>query len=92
MIKVVFLQKHRYTPMLEKEFQYFIDNQNELLKKYNGRFIAIVGEQVVGDYDSFDQAIDETMKEHELGTFLIQECTEGEKAYTQTFHSRVVFA
>lgn len=78
--------------MLEKEFQYFIDNQNELLKKYNGRFIAIVGEQVVGDYDSFDQAIDETMKEHELGTFLIQECTEGEKAYTQTFHSRVVFA
>ena len=59
--------------MLEKEFQYFIDNQNELLKKYNGRFIAIVGEQVVGDYDSFDQAIDETMKEHELGTFLIQE-------------------
>ena len=78
--------------MLEKEFQYFIDNQNALLKKYNGRFIAIVGEQVVGDYDSFDQAIDETMKEHELGTFLIQECTEGEKAYTQTFHSRVVFA
>ena len=51
-----------------------------------------MGEQVVGDYDSFDQAIDETMKEHELGTFLIQECTEGEKAYTQTFHSRVVFA
>ena len=78
--------------MLEKEFQYFIDNQNELLKKYNGRFIAIVGEQVVGDYDSFDMAIDETLKEHELGTFLVQECVEGEKAYTQTFHSRVVFA
>lgn len=77
--------------MLEKEFQYYIDNQNKLLKTYNGRFIAIVGEHVVGDYDSFEQAIDETMKEYELGTFLIQECIEGEKAYTQTFHSRVVF-
>ncbi len=78
--------------MLEKEFQYFIDNQNKLLKKYNGRFIAIVGERVVGDHDSFDMAIDETLKEYELGTFLVQECVEGEKAYTQTFHSRVVFA
>lgn len=78
--------------MLEKEFQYYIDNQEKLLKAYNGRFIAIVGEQVVGDYDSFEQAIDETLKERELGTFLIQECSEGEKAYTQTFHSRVVFA
>lgn len=78
--------------MLEKEFQYYIDNQEKLLKAYNVRFIAIVGEQVVGDYDSFEQAIDETLKERELGTFLIQECSEGEKAYTQTFHSRVVFA
>ena len=78
--------------MLEKEFQYYIDNQEKLLKTYNGRFIAIVGKQIVGDYDSFEQAIDETMKEHELRNFLIKECSEGEKAYTQTFHSRVVFA
>ncbi len=41
--------------MLTKEFQYYLDNQDE------------------------------------LGTFLIQECTEGDSAYTQTFHSRVIF-
>jgi hypothetical protein len=72
--------------MLDKEFQYYLDNQNELLKKYNNRFIVIVGNEVVGDYDSFEQALFQTIeKKYELGTFLIQECTEGEDAYTQTF-------
>lgn len=77
--------------MLDKEFQYYLDNQGELVKKYNGRFIVIIGEEVVGNYESYEQALFESMKKYELGTFLIQECTEGEEAYTQTFHSRVVF-
>ncbi|GAP71595.1 hypothetical protein SAMD00024442_146_3 [Candidatus Symbiothrix dinenymphae] len=78
--------------MLNKEFKYYRDNQGELLKTYNSRFVVIVGEEVVGDYDGFENALFATVKEHELGTFLIQECTEGEDAYTQTFHSRVNFA
>jgi len=56
------------------------------LKKYNNRFIV-----VIGDYDSHEQALFQTKKKHKLGTFLIQECTEGERAYTMTFHSRVSF-
>ena len=67
--------------MLTKEFQYYLDNQDELVKKYNH----------IGDYNTYEEALFETSKEHELGTFLIQECTEGDSAYTQTFHSRVIF-
>ena len=78
--------------MLEEEFQYYKDHQDELLKKYKGRFIAIVGKEVVGDYDTFEEAVDQTIQVYELGKFLIQECTEGEESYTQTFQSRVVFA
>jgi len=77
--------------MLDKEFSYYRRSQNELLKKYNNRFLVIIGEDVVGDYDTYEQALFQSSKKHELGTFLIQECTEGEKAYTQTFHSRVAF-
>ena len=77
--------------MLDKEFKYYLDNQSELVKKYNGRFIVIIGETVVGDYESYEHALFESMKQYEMGTFLIQECTEGDEAYTQTFHSRVVF-
>ena len=78
--------------MLDKEFQYYLDNQSEFVKKYNGRFIVLIGKEVVGNYESYEQALFGSMKKYELGTFLIQECTEGEEAYTQTFHSRVVFA
>lgn len=78
--------------MLEKEFNYYLANQAELVKKYKGKYIVIKGETVIGSYDAEDVAFFETEKEHETGTFLIQLCEPGEGSYTQTFHSRVTFA
>ncbi|MCQ2317036.1 MAG: hypothetical protein MJZ85_10220 [Bacteroidales bacterium] len=77
--------------MLEQEFKYFIDNQCDLVKKYDGRVLAIVGSEVVGDYDDYEQAYFLTKKEHEEGTFLLQKCTEGDAAYTFHVHSRAIF-
>lgn len=78
--------------MLDKEFKYYIDNQKKLIDKYNGKFIVIKNENVIGAYETEDEAYFETKKEHELGTFLIQLCEPGNDSYTQTFHSRVTFA
>ena len=78
--------------MLDKEFKYFVDNQKELVKKFNGRYIVIKGERVIADYTTEIEAYTETQKEHQLGTFLIQLCTPGEDTFTQTYHSRVIFA
>ena len=75
---------------LEKEFKYFIDHQNELVQQYGGKFVVIKNQQVIGIYDSEAEAFIETKKQHELGTFLIQECKAGAEVYTQTFHSRVL--
>ena len=77
--------------MLEKEFEYYVKNQNELLKKYNKHFVVIIGDNVVDSYPTLEQALEQTAKKYKLGTFLIQECTEGDRAYTQTFHTRAVF-
>ena len=77
--------------MLEKEFQYYKDHQDELVKKYNGKFIAIVGEKVVGAYSTEREAYLKTKESYEVGTFLIQRCRPGKDSYTQTFHSRVAF-
>ena len=78
--------------MLDKEFKYYLEHQDVLLKKYNNRVIVIVDEKVVDDYDSFEQAFFKSIeKKYEPGTFLIQECTEGEDAYTQYFPSRAIF-
>jgi len=77
---------------LKKEFKYYLDNQDKLIKKYNGKVVVIKDEKVIGAYDSDFEAIEKTSEEHELGTFLVQRCEPGDSSYTQTFHSRVVFA
>ena len=76
--------------MLPEEFQYYLDHQSELLKKYNGKFIVIKDEHVIGSYNSQSEAYDESIKTNELGTFLIQHCLPGSDGYTQTFHSRAI--
>jgi hypothetical protein len=78
--------------MLQEQFFWYLDNQDELVKKYNGKFIVIKDKSVVGSYDTDSEALFESTKQYELGTFIIQKCTPGEEAYTQTFHSRVAFS
>jgi hypothetical protein len=77
---------------LEKEFQYYLKHQDELVAKYRGRVIVIKDSKVIGDYDNEAVAVQETQKSHALGTFLIQRCEPGSANYTRTFHSRVSFA
>lgn len=78
--------------MLEKEFKYYVSHQKELVEKYNGKFLVIIGEEVVSVYDSFEDAIKQSQKKYQLGIFLIQQCLPGEDSYTQTFHTRAIFA
>ncbi len=79
------------TKPLEKEFKYYIKNQKDLVKKYNGKFIVIKNEKVIGSYDDEIRAVEETAKTEKLGTFLVQKCEPGKDSYTQTYHSRVTF-
>lgn len=76
---------------LTKEFQYYLDHQDDLLKKHNGMFVVIKDGRVVGSYKTETEAIKVSMKTMELGTFLVQKCEPGNKSYTQTYHSRVAF-
>ena len=75
--------------MLEKEFDYYLNNQKELSKKYPDKFIVIVGEQVVADYPTYEEALYKSKNAMPKGTFLIQRCLNSSIAYTSTFHSNV---
>jgi len=77
---------------LKKEFQYYLDNQNDLIKKYNGKVIVIKNGAVIGAYNSDAEALEETTQTYELGTFLVQKCEPGDNSYKQTYYSRVAFA
>jgi hypothetical protein len=76
---------------LETEFKYYLANQGEFVKQFNGRFIAMKGMTVLGPFQNEIEAISEAQKEWELGTFLVQKVEPGDSAYTQTYHSRVAF-
>ena len=78
--------------MLDVEYNFYLTHQQELLERYRGRFLVIIGSSVVGDYDSQAAAYLDSIKKYQPGTFLIQECTDGTSDYTQTYHSRVIFA
>ena len=78
--------------MLEKEFKYYLDNQKNLVKKYNGKFLVIKDEEVIGVYDTELDAYKESIKKFAVGTFLIQFCSPDKSSYTQTFHSRAIFS
>ena len=77
--------------MLEKEFQYYKEHQDELVKTHYAKYIIIKDQLVYGDFDSEVGAILHAKNElkFELGTFLVQHCLPGTDNYTQLFHSRV---
>ncbi len=75
---------------LEKEFNYYLEHQEELVNKYKGKFIVIKDCNVIGTYDSEVEAVEKTTEKHELGTFLVQKCEPGSGSYTHTYHSRVI--
>lgn len=76
--------------MIHQEFEYFIKNQDSLVAQHQGKVVVIKDQEVIGVYDSPWEAYVATVKEHELGTFLIQACEPGPKAYTAYVHPHIV--
>ncbi len=80
------------TSPLQKEFDFYLAHQAEMVEKYDGKYIVIKNESVVGVYDDEITAVTKSQESHELGTFLVQKVSEGDTEYSQTFHSRVVLS
>jgi hypothetical protein len=78
--------------MLKDDFEWYKKNQEELLRQYDGKILTIKAQKVLGAYGSEIEALAETTKTHEQGTFIIQKCSPGDQDYTITFRSRVSFA
>ncbi|MDR2802101.1 MAG: hypothetical protein LBB31_02650 [Prevotellaceae bacterium] len=77
---------------LQNEFQWYLDSQQKLVEKYNGKFLVITNNAIVGAYDKEEEALFDAQQKYEVGSYIIQFCSPGETAYTHHFHSRVVFA
>lgn len=73
---------------LKKNYEYYLANKKELLKKYNNKIIIIQDEQVLDVYNTLNEAT-EKAKELKAGTYIIQKCEKGDD--TQIFHTRIRF-
>lgn len=78
--------------MLEKEFKYFREHHDDLYHLYPNKYLVIKDDKVIYIADTFEKALDLAVDAgYQVGEFLVQLCSEGDEAYTQTFHSRVIF-
>ncbi|MDR2467393.1 MAG: hypothetical protein LBD22_00330, partial [Spirochaetaceae bacterium] len=56
--------------MIENDFKYYTENQEEIIKGHLGEYVAIKDAAVV-DYYQTELAAFEAMKDAELGTFIV---------------------
>lgn len=78
--------------MIQTLFQYYLDHQDELVKQYNGKYLIITADGVMGAFDSMREGYDTALDTYGKGNFMLQLCTEGDSAYSQHFFtSRVAF-
>lgn len=70
--------------MFKKELEYFKKHQDELVNQYNGKYLAIKGEEIIGVYSDPIIAYTNSIKDHKPGSFMIQPCVPGPEAFTVT--------
>lgn len=76
--------------MIKKLFQFYLDNQTQLVQEYNGKFLVITDQGVSAAYDTESQAYYFGKSTFGLGNFIVQLCMPGDEAYSQHFYSPVI--
>ena len=61
------------TTPLKKEYKYYLEIREDLAQEYDGKFVAIKGQEVLGVFDDYLQAANAVYIAHEKGTVLMQE-------------------
>ena len=87
--EVVFMSREQIKARLDKEFDWFLNNQTQLVQMYSEKFVVVKGFKVIGSYDSYAEAIDKTLKTEKLGTFIVQRCSVNPANYVSVVHSGV---
>lgn len=72
---------------LETEYRFFKDHLPEFVHKYPGKYVVIIGESVLGFYNSISEALAETIKEHKPGTFFVELCTDDKDYYNVVLYN-----
>lgn len=64
-----------------KDLDFFKENQERLVKQYDGKELVIHESEVIAAFDDVGSAFDYGCKNYGAGHFSIQKCIGGEDAY-----------
>lgn len=67
--------------MQDLDYKWFEENCKELYKQYKDSYLAIKDEKVLGSYPTYAEAVHQTEQKYDIGTFIVQKCTENVDAY-----------
>jgi hypothetical protein len=79
------------TDKMRDAFHYYLTHQAELVTLYDGKVIALQEGRVLGAYKDEGEAIAETLKTEQQGTFIIQRVSPGDRDYTVRFATADIF-
>jgi hypothetical protein len=73
----------------DKDFDYFLENMENLYHTHGQKFVVVKNMGILGVYNDFNEALENTIKTEELGTFLIQECFDNKGKMVHHFQGNV---
>jgi hypothetical protein len=62
--------------MLEEERQFYAENLTEWLKSYPGKFVLVKGRELIGTFDTIDEALAAGARQLGLTPFLVRRVQE----------------
>jgi hypothetical protein len=77
--------------MLSDDFDYYTAHQDEIINGHLGEFVVIKDAVVLGYYKAEMEAFN-SMKNHELGTFMVKKCQLPGTDIVTYFNNQVRFA
>lgn len=64
--------------MFEKESEYYYAHKKELLQRYEGRWLVIVGSSIEGDFQTPEGGFYYGLAKFGEGNFMLKECVEND--------------
>lgn len=78
--------------MCDLNYEYYISEYEKIYSQYSDKFVVIKDKEILGAYDSFEEAYKKTVKTEEIGTFLIQHCTKEQSNVNYFYSNNVIFS
>jgi hypothetical protein len=66
-------------PTLQVERKYFEENRARWVRRYHGRFALVKGRELVGVFNTVEEALGEGARRYGLTPFLVRQVTEEQK-------------